>query len=72
MEINQQEFNRHKEIWSNIAKKNNWHYEPFHIQAMVNQHGKIIDSVSVREMKKDFIVNAETGEEITDFKFVTE
>lgn len=46
----------HRNFWSDIAKKNNWHKEPFHVQVWHDKNGNITDSVSHQGMTQDFIV----------------
>lgn len=55
--------------WISLAKKYGWYTEPFYIQVWVKD-GSIIDSVSVRGMDKDYIVDADTEEVITEYKLV--
>lgn len=65
MDISQKEFDHHKKIWSAVAKNNNWYKEPFHIQVWVNNQGEILNSVSVRDLEKDYVLDVNTDEEIT-------
>jgi hypothetical protein len=45
-----------REFWVKLAKENGWYYEPFFIQVMKNEDGKIIDSVAHRDMSEDIIM----------------
>ena len=70
MNISKKEFDHHKTTWSAVAQNNNWYIEPFYIQVWVDSDGEIVDSVSVRGLEKDYVIDAETDEEITNFRFV--
>lgn len=70
MDINKNEFDRHKSKWSAVAQDKNWYYEPFHIQVWVNKKGEIVDSVGVRGLEQDYVFDLNTDEEITDYKLV--
>jgi hypothetical protein len=49
--------NTHRNIWAEIAKKNDWYAEPFFIQVWVDPTtNKIYDSVATRDLTKDVIV----------------
>jgi hypothetical protein len=61
------EYNRNK--WIKIAKEKNWYQEPFFIQVWVH-NGEIVDAVSVRGLDKDYVIDATTDEQITDYKIV--
>ena len=70
MDINKEEFKKHKEQWSNVAKENGWYSEPFYIQVWVDSKGKIVDSVSNPHLKRDYILSASKDKEITNAKFI--
>jgi hypothetical protein len=61
------EYNRNK--WIAVARNNNWYAEPFFIQVWVH-NGEIVDAVSVRGLDKDYVIDATTDEQITDYKIV--
>jgi hypothetical protein len=70
MNISKLEFDHHKTIWSGVAQNNNWYVEPFFIQVWVNQKGSIVDSVSVRGLDRDYVIDVNTDKEITNYKIV--
>jgi hypothetical protein len=70
MNISKLEFDHHKTKWGAVAKNNNWYVEPFFIQVWVNQQGSIVDSVSVRGLDRDYVIDANTDKEITNYKIV--
>ena len=39
-----------RNIWSIVAKNNDWYVEPFHVQVWIDKNGEILDSVSVDEL----------------------
>ena len=43
--------------WANTAKKNGWYKEPFFIQVWLDEDKKIIDCVSFRGLKQDYIIH---------------
>jgi hypothetical protein len=61
------EYNRNK--WIAVARNNNWYVEPFFIQVWVH-NGEIVDAVSVRGLDKDYVIDATTDKQITDYKIV--
>lgn len=61
------EYNRNK--WIAVARNNGWYQEPFFIQVWVH-NGEIVDSVSVRDLDKDYVIDADTDEVITNYKIV--
>ena len=61
------EYNRNK--WIAVARNNNWYVEPFFIKVWVH-NGEIVDAVSVRGLDKDYVIDATTDEQITDYKIV--
>jgi hypothetical protein len=69
MDISKLEFDHHKTKWIAVAKKYNWYQEPFYIQVWVH-NGEIVDSVSVRDLDKDYVIDADTDEVITDYKII--
>ena len=70
MNISKKEFDHQKTTWSAVAKNNNWYVEPFYIQVWVDSDGEIVDSVSVRGLYMDYVIDAETDEEISNYKIV--
>ena len=46
-----------RQFWANIAKENGWYKEPFFVQVWVDANGDIIDSVSHRDLPRDYILN---------------
>jgi len=70
MDIIKLEFDHHKTLWSAVAQNNNWYSEPFFIQVWVNKKGEIVDSVSVRGLDKDYVLDYVTGKEITNYNIV--
>ena len=53
----------HRAIWAEIAKKNGWYTEPFHVQVFQNETGEIWDSVSYQGMTQDYIYTGEGFDE---------
>ncbi len=70
MNISKIEFDHQKTLWGSVAKNNNWYSEPFFIQVWVNKKGEIVDSVSVRGLDKDYVLDYVTGKEITNYNIV--
>ena len=63
MNINKKELEKHRKIWINVAKQNNWYKDNFFIQVWIDiNSGKIIDSVSFIGLNKDIICNYENDE----------
>jgi len=56
--IDEKEFNQHRKLWADIAKKRGWYQEPFFIQVWIDETGKIQDSVSFRGIDKDYVIKA--------------
>ena len=69
MNISRTELEYHRNKWIAVARNNNWYVEPFFIQVWV-QNGEIVDAVSVRGLDKDYVIDATTDEQITDYKIV--
>jgi hypothetical protein len=45
-----------RNIWSIVAKNNDWYVEPFHVQVWIDKNGEVLDSVSHRDMLRDYII----------------
>ena len=45
-----------RSFWSKVAKDNNWYVEPFYVQVWIDKDGKVLDSVSHRDMTRDYII----------------
>lgn len=45
-----------RDFWSKVAKDNDWYVEPFHVQMWIDKDGKVLDSVSYRDMTRDYII----------------
>ena len=57
--IDEKEFNQHRKLWADIAKKSGWYQEPFFIQVWIDtETGKIQDSVSFRGITKNHVITA--------------
>ena len=46
-----------RQFWADVAKKNGWYKEPFFVQVWVDANGAITDSVSHRELDRDYILD---------------
>lgn len=46
----------HRGYWAAIAKQNNWYKEPFYVQIWINDKGEITDSVSTKDLDRDYVV----------------
>ena len=69
MVIKSSEIEKRREKWAEIAKKNNWYKEPFHIQIWVDGDGNINDSISFRGLKRDLIVDMETDDVLDETQY---
>jgi hypothetical protein len=69
MDISKTELEYHRNKWIAVARNNNWYAEPFFIQVWFH-NGEIVDSVSVRGLDKDYVIDAGTDEQITNYKIV--
>ena len=49
---------KHRELWSNVARKNGWYQEPFYVQVWI-KNNKIVDSVSFVGLDRDIVEEAE-------------
>ena len=47
----------HRKWWAEVAKENGWYTQPFFIQVWIDKDGEIEDSVSYKDMKRDYIIN---------------
>jgi len=56
MKVSQTEIEKHREFWADVAKKNNWHTEPFYIQVWIDENGDISDSVSYISLTEDIVI----------------
>lgn len=45
-----------RDFWSKVAKDNGWYEEPFYVQVWIDKGGEVLDSVSHRDMSRDFII----------------
>ena len=45
-----------RSFWSKVAKDNDWYVEPFYVQVWIDKDGKVLDSVSHRDMTRDYII----------------
>lgn len=45
-----------RSFWSKVAKDNGWYVEPFYVQVWIDKDGKVLDSVSHRDMTRDYII----------------
>ena len=45
-----------RDFWSKVAKNNNWYEEPFFVQVWIDKKGEVLDSVSHRDMTRDYII----------------
>ena len=50
----------HRAFWAHVAREHDWYQEPFFVQVWRDMDGTITDSVSVRGMTQDMIINVET------------
>lgn len=46
-----------RSFWSKVAKDNGWYVEPFYVQVWIDKDGKVLDSVSHRDMTRDYIIS---------------
>lgn len=60
LNLNISEFRQHKNYWTDIARKNGWYAEPFHIHVWIDPDGNVVDSVATRHMESDYAFNADT------------
>lgn len=51
-----QNIETHRKFWAKLAKENGWYKKPFFIQIFKNEDGKIVDTLSHRDMEKDEVV----------------
>jgi hypothetical protein len=70
MNISKKEIEHHRKGWGEIAKKNGWYTEPFHIQVWVNSRGEITNSLSFVGLNKDFVLHEDDDSEIIDVHLV--
>lgn len=52
-----QNIDKIREFWATVAKKNDWHTEPFFVQVWINKSGEITDSVSYPGLDRDYVLN---------------
>ena len=45
-----------RNFWSKVAKDNDWYVEPFYVQVWIDKDGNVSDSVSYRDMTRDYII----------------
>ena len=45
-----------RNFWSKVAKDNEWYVEPFYVQVWIDEDGEVSDSVSYRDMTRDYII----------------
>ncbi len=69
VKVSKQELEKHRKVWAEVAKKHGWYSEPFYVQIWVDNDGSVVDSVSVRDLKQDFVISAEDDVEI-EFELV--
>jgi hypothetical protein len=53
----EQQIEEHRKWWAEVAKENGWYTQPFFIQVWIDKDGEIEDSVSYKDMKRDYILN---------------
>ena len=53
----EQQIEEHRKWWAEVAKENGWYTQPFFIQVWLDKDGEIEDSVSYKDMKRDYIIN---------------
>lgn len=70
MKISKAEVEAQRELWSSVAKKHGWYCDNLFIQIWVNKKGSIVDSLSVRGLDKDYVLEYETDREIREFELV--
>lgn len=46
-----------REFWARVARENGWYKEPFFVQVWVDNSGDITDSVSHRDLDRDYILD---------------
>jgi hypothetical protein len=47
---------KHRALWADVAKKNDWYAEPFFVQLFIDpETGEVYDSVSFGGMTKDIL-----------------
>ncbi len=52
-----QDIEKARTFWAMIARKNGWYKEPFFVQVWVDDSGDITDSVSHRDLDRDYILD---------------
>jgi hypothetical protein len=58
--IKSKDIETQRRLWVKVAKENDWYVNPFYIQIWVDKEGCITDSVSVRGLKRDYIISTES------------
>lgn len=55
--ISKKELEKHRDHWKKIAQKNGWFRVPFYIQVWINRSGRIVDSITHKELHSDLVFN---------------
>ena len=50
-----------RQFWAKVAQENGWYKEPFYVQVWVDEAGKVIDSVSHRDLTSDLVIQEKEG-----------
>jgi hypothetical protein len=51
-----EEVEKHRKFWAEVARKNGWYTEPFYVQVFVDADENIVDSVSFIGMTADIVM----------------
>jgi hypothetical protein len=65
--IKKSSIEKQRRFWKKVAKENGWDRKPFYVQIWVDKDGIITDSVSTRDMDKDYICSSTRGTLIHKF-----
>ena len=55
----EEQIEKHREYWAEIAQENGWYIQPFFIQVWVDPDGEIVDSVAYEGLTQDWIIDNE-------------
>lgn len=55
----QENIEKHRKFWKQVAEQHSWYTEPFYVQVWVRDDGTIEDSVAYAGMTSDVIILAE-------------
>lgn len=52
-----QDIEKARTFWAGVATKNGWYKEPFFLQVWVDELGQVTDSVSHRDLDRDYFLD---------------